>query len=306
MMQRSRVFWFFIIVLLIFPVVFLTAQQSVQEQYARRYQNGTLFYQLSRWQEAAVEFRRAQEIANNTADWSRALYWVILSQMAYSDFGSAIRDMEELESKAPNSTYTRDMVYHRARVYYAQGYFEDALLLFNHYIATTTDSDREASDRRAAAYFWMGESLFSMSQFDEAQKFYAWVVGRYPESPKVEAASYRLDLINQKKIEAELLALLQWSHEESLRTSEEHQRTIRTYEYTLNMYQRRIAELSNQDDLLDQLTEPEIPVIVSPVVQPPVVIDDSVIMDNYLIDRAILLENEIQAIIKEHDAGGQW
>ena len=185
-MQKVRVFWLFIIILM-FPV-FLSAQQSAQEQYTRRYQNGTQFYQLARWQEAAIEFRRAQEIANNTTDWSRALYWVILSQMAYSDFGSALRDMEELERRAPNSTYTRDMLYHRARVYFNQGYYEDALLFFNRYNAATSDTDKESADRRAAAFFWMGECLYSMSQFDEAQKFYAWVIGRYPDSPKNEAA----------------------------------------------------------------------------------------------------------------------
>jgi len=302
MTQKIRVFWLFVIILFILPVV-ITAQESVQEQYTRRFQNGTQFYQLTRWQEAAIEFRRAQEISNNVTDWSRALYWVILSQMAYSDFGSALRDMEELERRAPNSTYTRDMVYHRARVYFNQGYFEDALILFNRYNASTADSDRQSADRRAAAFFWMGESLYAMSQFDEAEKFYAWVVGRYPDSPKNEAASYRLDLIKQKKIEAELLALLQWSHEESLRTSEEHQRTIRTYEHTLNMYQRRIAELSNQRNARGssaQTAEPELPAINERQE------NNDYNSDNDLIERARLLESEIQAIIREHDAGGQW
>ena len=130
--------------------VFLNAQE--ESQYNRRYQSGAQFYNLSRWQEAAIEFRRAQEIAVNTEDWSRALYWVILSQMAYSDYGSALLDMEELEKRAPNSPYTRDMIYHRARLYYEQGYYDEALILFNRYNSLTLDSDRESSDRRAAAF----------------------------------------------------------------------------------------------------------------------------------------------------------
>jgi len=136
------------------------------------------------------------------------------------------------------------MAYHRARAYYNQGYFEDALICFKRYNDSVPAGDNEAADRKAAAFFWMGECLYSMGQFGEAEKFYSWVVAKYPNSPKVEVSGYRIDLIKQKKIEAELLSLLRWSHEESLRNSEENQRKIRTYENTLNAYQRRIAELT--------------------------------------------------------------
>ena len=244
MTQKVRVFLVSLI-LALFPFGLSLAQESDQTQYARRLQNGSQLYALSHWKEAAMEFRRAQELAQNMNEWSQSLYWVILSQLALSDYGSALRDMDDLQRRAPNSSYSRDMIYHRARVYFIQGYYEDALVLFNRYNASTADSDRVSADRRAASFFWMGESLYSMGQFDEAEKFFSWVLARYPQSPKVEAAAYRVDLIKQKKIEAELLALLQLSHEEALRTSEDYQRTIRTYEHTLNIYQRRIADLVN-------------------------------------------------------------
>jgi tetratricopeptide (TPR) repeat protein len=222
----------------------INAQANPSSTYNIRFQNGTALYNLNRWQEAAAEFRFAQESAQYANDWSQALYWVILSELAYSDYGSALRDMDELEKITPNSTYTRDMLYHRGRIYYNQGFFDNALILFRRYIDSVTDTDRVSADRRAAAFFWTGECLFTMGRFNEAESFYAWVTARYPESPKFEISTYRIDLIKQKKIEAELLALLQWSHEESLRTSEDYQRRIRTYEYTLNAYQRRIAELT--------------------------------------------------------------
>jgi len=253
MRQKGRIFWPFLLGLLLIPGAFAAAQEEdALSQYARRFHNGSQLYTVQRWHEAAIEFRRAQEISTNANDWSRAIYWVILSELAYSDYGSALRDMDELNRRAPNSTYTRDMLYHRARVYYIQGYYEDALSLFNRYNTLTTDTDREAADRRAASFFWMGECLYAMGQLEEAEKFYAWVIGRYPHSPKIEASSYRIDLIKQKKIEYELLALLQWSHEESLKTSEDFQRTIRTYEHTLNVYQRRIAELTNTGNVIIQ------------------------------------------------------
>ena len=240
---EKAVFCLFLLGLLLLTAEFSIAQESAR-LYTGRFQNGARLYREARWQEAAAEFRYAQEIAENPDDWEQALYWVILTELASADYGSALRDMDELERFAPNSAYTRDMVYHRARAYFNNGYFEDSLVLFKRYNDSITSNDPESADRKAAAFFWMGECLYSMGQFDEAEQFYTWVISRYPESPKVEVSSYRIDLIKQKKIEIELLALLRWSHEESLRTSEEYQRRIKTYENTLNAYQRRIAELT--------------------------------------------------------------
>jgi len=277
-----------------------TAQETSQAIYLRRFQNGTLLYNSSRWHESAAEFRRAQEISNNISDWSQALYWVILSELAYSDYGSAIRDMDELERTAPVSSFTRDMAYHRGRVYYNQGYFDDALLYFRRYINSVQDTYPETADRIAASYFWMGECLFSMMQYDDALRFYTWVIDKYPESPKKEISAYRVDLIRQKKIEAELLALLQWSHEESLRTSEDYQRKIRSYEQTLNSYQRRIAELSlgAQNDDIQQTDD-------FPVYQENVFSQNSwQSLYDRLLERAKQLNKELDALINEYINGG--
>jgi hypothetical protein len=50
-------------------------------------------------------------------------------------------------------------------------------------------------------------------------------------------------LISQKKIEAELLSILKWTHEESLKTVEEYQRRERSYDQAIIAYQKRIADL---------------------------------------------------------------
>jgi len=320
MRKGIRFFWVMFVALMLFPAGICAAQgnarvtTTAQSQFARRFQNGAELYAMSRWQEATIEFRRAQENAQTLNEWAQSLYWVILSELAFSDYGSALRDMDELDRHAPHSTYTRDMVYHRARVYFIQGFFDDALLLFNRFTNSVTDSDRVTSDRRAASFFWMGECLYSMGQLEEAEKFYSWVLARYPQSVKVEAASYRIDLIKQKKIEAELLALLQLSHEESLRTSEDYQRTIRTYEHTLNIYQRRIAELANpaaNQNLRDtQAAVPVTPQIEIPgnasQDKPPSVTEESVSENNLvsdvnqnddLMERAIQLRNDVQRIL---------
>jgi TolA-binding protein len=289
-LEKYRLFSF-ILVLALFSTGISFAQANNQT-FLKSYQSGTQLYQTANWRGAVVEFRKAQETASSLDDCARALYWVILSELAYTDYGSAIRDMDDLQRIAPLSTYTRDMVYHRGRVYFNQGYFEEALFLFRRYLDSVYDTDRETEDRRAAAFFWMGECLYSMGQFDEALNFYNWIVDKYPQSPKIDITVYRIDLIKQKKIEAELLALLQWSHEESLRTSEDFQRQMRAYEYTLNQYQRRITELTGSSDWESQLQ-----------------LDDNspdMSIYNQLLERAKRLNRELELMIHEYNAGGSW
>jgi TolA-binding protein len=280
---------------LLLSAAYSTAQESVP-QYVKNFQNGAKLYREARWMEAAAEFRIAQEISVNLNEWSQAIYWVILSEMASSDYGSALNDMDELEKKAPNMTYGIDIGYHRARVYYLQGYFEDAILLFKRYSDSISDSNIESANRKAAAFFWIGECLYSMGQFKEAEKFYAWVIAKYPASPKIEVSSYRIDLIKQKKIESELLSLLQWSHEESLRTSEEYQRKIRTFENNLNTYQKRISELTQDSDF----------VIQDSYLNEPNKNTNADYSQNDLLEKARLLGNEVQQLLDsfEKSRGG--
>jgi len=50
-------------------------------------------------------------------------------------------------------------------------------------------------------------------------------------------------MINQKKVENELLNLLKWSHEESLRNMEDFRRKESAYDQALSAYQKRIADM---------------------------------------------------------------
>jgi tetratricopeptide (TPR) repeat protein len=103
-----------------------------------------------------------------------------------------------------------------------------------------------------------GESLYFLGRLPEAEKLYKAIGERYPDSVKAEAAQYRLALIQFKYREDELLTLLKWSHEESLRTIEEFQRREKAYEQALAVYQRRFGEVrrdiaETQLSLEDQL-----------------------------------------------------
>jgi TolA-binding protein len=221
-----------------------------------RLRRGLEFYQQSRWREAVMEFRRSQEEALDPELKAEALYWIALAEISARDYAGAVQDLDELERIAPESIRLREVPYHKGRALYHLGRYEEALLLLKLYADgigrdSLLPAGSEAAARKSAALYWMGECLYAMGQLDYAREIFSIVTQDYPRSAKFEASSYRLALIHQKKIEEELLNLLKWSHEESLKAIEEYQRRERSYDQALIAYQKRIAELLKDTRLED-------------------------------------------------------
>jgi TolA-binding protein len=221
-----------------------------------RLQSGLALYQEGRWREAAAELRRAQEEALDPELKGEAYYWISLAELAAGDYRGAIRDMDALETTAPESKRMREIPYHKGRALYHLSRYDEALMLLKLYAdriggAGPLSPGSSAAARKSAALYWIGECLYAMGQLDYARDVFTIVTADYPGSANYEASSYRLGLINQKKIEEELLGLLKWSHEESLRAIEEYQRRERSYDQALIAYQKRIAELLKDTHIPD-------------------------------------------------------
>ncbi|MDR3174269.1 MAG: tetratricopeptide repeat protein [Treponema sp.] len=221
-----------------------------------RLRRGLEFYQQGRWREAVAEFRRAQDEALDSELKAEALYWIALSEISAKDYAGAVRDMDQLELTAPESRRLQEVPYHKGRALYYLGRYEEALMLLKLYADqiggnSLPPAGSEMAARKSAALYWIGECLYAMGQLDYARDIFTTVTQDYPRSAKFEASSYRLALIHQKKIEEELLNLLKWSHEESLKAIEEYQRRERSYDQALIAYQKRIADLLKDTRLAD-------------------------------------------------------
>ncbi|MDR1899796.1 MAG: tetratricopeptide repeat protein [Treponema sp.] len=202
-------------------------------------QRGIQLYGEGKWQEAVIELRRVQAEASTGGQEAEVLYWISLAELSAGAYDASLADMEALERIAAGGRIG-ELPYHKGRVLYYLGRYDEAIVLLKSY----ADGVGEGHDsRKSASLYWIGECLFSLGQLDKAGEVFTIITEEYPQSVKFEAASYRLALIKQKKIEAELLALLTWSHEESLKTTEEYRRRERTYDQALIAYQKRIAEL---------------------------------------------------------------
>ena len=97
-----------------------------------------------------------------------------------------------------------------------------------------------------------------LGRLEEAERAFTAVTQNYPSSVKVEAATYRIALIGLEYRQRELLKLLTWSHEESLRSVEDFRRREKAYESSIALYQKQISDskrgaASDQDKILADL-----------------------------------------------------
>jgi TolA-binding protein len=218
-------------------------------------QAGIDFYGQGKWADAVSTLRPVADQASSGALRSEALFWLGLSELAMGDYEGALRDMGELEKSDPENRRIPELGYHKGRVLFFLGRYDEAVILLKNYAdsipGTPETLSPQDSARKSAALYWVGECLYSMGLLDRAGEIFLLVTDSYPQSAKYEAASYRLALINQKKVETELLSLLKWSHEESLKTMEEYERREHSYDQALIAYQKRIADMLKDTRLAD-------------------------------------------------------
>jgi TolA-binding protein len=199
---------------------------------------GIAHYSEGKFNDALNELRR---IRPREGSYPEALYWISLAEISTGEYDQALLDLDALQRANPRGRWAKEIPYHRGRCFFYLGRYEEALVILKNYADRADDA---AISRKDAAYYWMGESLLAMGQLDSAANAFSVVIEKYPSSAKFEASSYRLELINQKKIEAELLDILKWTHEESLKTLEEYQKREKTYDQAIAAYQKRLVELN--------------------------------------------------------------
>jgi outer membrane protein assembly factor BamD (BamD/ComL family) len=200
-------------------------------------ESGVALFGQDRYREALDAFGRV--LADPRAGEARpeAAYWSVLAYIATGDRATASASIDAFIAAYPGSPRLPDMLYQRGRLLYSKAEYEEALKAFAAFAEAAPDSDLLPS-----ALYWCGECLYSLGRLDEAERAFAAVVEKYPSSVKVEAASYRRSLIGLEYRERELLKLLTWSHEESLRAVEDFRRREKAYEQSIAIYQKQLGE----------------------------------------------------------------
>jgi TolA-binding protein len=171
-----------------------------------------------------------------------AYFWLSKSAMAMGRLGEAERNLEYYLRTFPEHEYTVEARYQRGRILFLQEDYEGALQAFTTFIRNYGDSPFVAN-----ATYWSGEALFNLGRLDEAKRIFETVLRDFSTSYRVEAARYRIALIELHQREQELLTLLQWSHEEYLQALDEFDRRERAYQEAIASYQQRLQSAAGED-----------------------------------------------------------
>ena len=172
-----------------------------------------------------------------------AYFWMAKSYLALNEYAEAEKNLEFYLLNYRDNDFYEEALYQKGRLLYLQGEYESSIQIFFQF-----QDIYPKSVFLANSYFWIAESLFMMGNLEDAYAIFSMITKTFPTSYKVEAAAYRMKLIEQKDRENELLKLLKMSHEDNLKSLEDFQRREREYEQALSAYQKKIATLSSRPD----------------------------------------------------------
>lgn len=201
-----------------------------------RIASGMQAFNAERYREALDAFGSVLADPKAQAARAEATYWSVLCYLALGDQAAAEKAVDTYLSSFPNGQRVPDILYQRGRILYAKASYEEALKSFSAFLASAPEHGLASS-----ALYWGGECLYSLGRLEDADKVFGILLERYPTSVKVEAATYRRELIKLEYRESELLRLLTWSHEEALRAAEDFRIRERNYEQALSAYQKQVA-----------------------------------------------------------------
>ena len=203
---------------------------------------GLRAFQAGELERALGLFEAARDREDIPAWRGHALFWSARTAMALGRYEQAADTLDVFLTEYDDHPYREEARYQRARVFYLDGDYQTAIERFARFTNDYPDSEFYPN-----ALYWTGESLFSLGRLDEAERLFAEVADSYPTSYRVEAARYRLDIIELSRRENELLTLLQWSHEEYLAALDTFQQRERSYQEALRSYRSRLAGLATED-----------------------------------------------------------
>lgn len=244
-MQSSTgtVFKVFAIVftIILFPSFELPAEESGRTMF----ENGQTYYSNGKYLEALYFFNEL--IKDKSAEFEGdAWFWAAKSYLAAGEIDSAEKNLEYFLLNFPRNSNYNEGFYYKGRILFIQKEFDKAVDLFNRFIRSSPFSPFVSN-----AYFWIGDSLYNSGYFDDALEMFRKVVDEYPASFKFEASQYKISLIELRTREEELLRLIRWSHEESIKSIEEYRNREKNYLQTIEAYQKRIIEMESGNTGVD-------------------------------------------------------
>jgi tetratricopeptide (TPR) repeat protein len=255
MKRRSGVF-----LLSLFLTLFAGSQNLAAQEHKSRLEQGLNLYRAGYWADAAMELRRSWMAAANAGQAAESLYWLSLAEFFLGDYPAALREIDELQKIAPAGLRIDNILYYKGRSLFYVNRPEEALTVFRLYAALLNRS-RMNSPRivaqRATLSYWIGECLYVLGRHEQAAEFFTVAINAKPKIEQYEAASYRLAIIQQNKLQEEIL---DWSYSEYQRLAEEYQEQEADFKATIEALQQQ-----TRTALIEAVPVETVPIETAPV-----------------------------------------
>ncbi|SIQ00285.1 Tetratricopeptide repeat-containing protein [Alkalispirochaeta americana] len=206
------------------------------------FQDGLEAFRNSRFSLAERHFQEILKATDDEDLEASAHFWIAKTTMAKHQLEEAERHLEHFLQHYPRHAMAAEARYQQGRLLFLQDHFDEAIQALGRFMDRHPDSPFVAN-----AVYWTGEALFNLGRLDEARRIFQTVLRDHPRSFRVEAARYRIAVIELTFREHELLELLRWSHEEYLRAVDEFQRQESAYRDALASYRRRLQNAADAD-----------------------------------------------------------
>ena len=231
--------------IILIPVLFLLGRLYAENlDYGLKIMNNAILaFGDGKYNEALIGFREVILDEDLEALQADAYFWISKSYIAMGSYQDAEKNLEFYLLNYIDNDFYEEGLYQKGRLLYLQEDYESCIQVFYNFMEKYPHSIFTSN-----SYFWIGESLFALGHLDEAYAIFSTILEDYPTSYKIEAANYRLKLIEQKERENELLKLLKMSHENNLKSLEDFQLREKEYEQAIASYQKKIATLTSQPD----------------------------------------------------------
>ncbi|MBN2050079.1 MAG: tetratricopeptide repeat protein [Spirochaetales bacterium] len=226
-----------ILVFLLFASGIVNAQENPSA-----FQKGLNLFGSNNFSEALRSFRDVILDPSTEEYHGEAYYWIARSYLALEDYDNAEKALEFYLLQYADHRLYPDAYYQKGRLLFLQKEYENAIRVLYDFLGKYPDHSLVPN-----AYYWIAESLFSLGSFENARRVFSLIPEKFPTTVKVEAAQYRVSLIDLKEREEVLLDMIKMSHEEYIKMLEDFQTRERTYKQALDIYQQRLADAATAD-----------------------------------------------------------
>lgn len=249
---------FLLILILINMIYFLNSDQS--KNWEKEKEKAELLYNSGKFDEAIILFREINLSSNNEKLIAETYFWLAMAYMETNKLKQAETNLEYyLANYKSTGLNYQEAVYQKGRLLFLQEEYQSSIDQFNNFLENYPFNTLVSN-----AYYWIGECLYALGQFDDSAYYFKIVIEKFPNSIKKEASNYKLRLIEHKKSELALQNLLKWSQEQYLSALSEFRIKEKTINEALVKYQKgenlegttidsnELKKLQDENELLKQ------------------------------------------------------